>query len=408
MTYSWQLLSPVAKKSGVMLLGSAMPQRTRDQHLFDPGPKRILALDGGGIRGMFTLQILRKIEAIVRQRTGDPKACLADYFDLIGGTSTGSIIASGLALGWSVDELDDMYRRLGQVIFPPDLLRQGIVRAKYSAEPLRQALQDKFGDRTLGSPDLRTGLAIVAKRLDTGSPWILFNNPKGLFFEQLSGTTDVPNKDYLLRQIIRASTAAPHFFDPERIAISNDVEGAFVDGGVSPHNNPALQLFLLATLNGYKLNWPMGADNLLLVSVGTGFKSLRLNTDKVMKMKSAEVALQSLQSLMDDASHLNELLLQVFSQGSQTAREIDMEVGKGATSGMTPWLTYLRYDTALERQWLQDNLGLYAVEEQVQELMAMDDPNKLEAFARLGQRAAEKLVDEAHFSSQFDIKPVNA
>ncbi|MEO1391357.1 MAG: patatin-like phospholipase family protein [Cyanobacteria bacterium J06634_5] len=382
-----------------------MPRLTRDQHLFGAGPKRILALDGGGIRGMFSLQILHKIEAIVRQRMGDDTACLADYFDLIGGTSTGSVIASGLALGWSVSKLDELYRDLGDVIFQQDLLRHGVVRAKFSAKPLRQVLKREFGDITLGDDAIRTGLAIMTKRLDTGSPWIVFNNPEGLFFNEIPDSDDIPNRDYLLRQIIRASTAAPHFFEPERVAISEDVEGAFVDGGVSPHNNPAMQLFLLATLDGYKLNWPMGPDNLLVVSVGTGFKALRLSTEKVMKMKSAELALQSLQSLMDDASHYNELLLQMFSQ-SPTAREIDMEVGTAANSNLQPWLTYLRYDAALEREWIKEKLGITAVEEQVQELLAMDNPDKIETFARLGKRTAERLVEADHFPSSFDIEPV--
>jgi patatin-like phospholipase/acyl hydrolase len=65
-------------------------------------PKRILSLDGGGIRGVLTLQFLDRIEAMLRNRTGIPDLVLCDYFDLIGGTSTGSIIAAALACGFSV------------------------------------------------------------------------------------------------------------------------------------------------------------------------------------------------------------------------------------------------------------------------------------------------------------------
>ena len=73
-----------------------------EQHLFSPGPKRILALDGGGVRGILTLAILERMEALLRERSSTPNSFrLCDYFDLIGGTSTGSIIASGLALGLS-------------------------------------------------------------------------------------------------------------------------------------------------------------------------------------------------------------------------------------------------------------------------------------------------------------------
>lgn len=80
--------------------------KTKQQHLDrNAGPKRILALDGGGIRGILTLEYLAAIETQLRERYKNNDLLLCDYFDLIGGTSTGSIIAAGLALGFSVDEL---------------------------------------------------------------------------------------------------------------------------------------------------------------------------------------------------------------------------------------------------------------------------------------------------------------
>ncbi len=68
----------------------------RDMHLFSAGPKRILALDGGGIRGISSVQILRRIEEFVRERSANPAATLSGYFDLIGGTSTGTLSQPGL------------------------------------------------------------------------------------------------------------------------------------------------------------------------------------------------------------------------------------------------------------------------------------------------------------------------
>src|SRR4051812_3271367 len=81
-----------------------------------PDPKRILALDGGGIRGCSTLGFLEAIEKIVRRRCGDATV-LADYFDLIGGTSTGAIIAAMLALGQSVEQVTRRYLELGPKVF---------------------------------------------------------------------------------------------------------------------------------------------------------------------------------------------------------------------------------------------------------------------------------------------------
>src|SRR5437870_4722086 len=92
---------------------------SKQDHL-DPakGPKRILALDGGGIRGILTLQFLEVIGGLVKQRLG-ADALLCDYFDLIGGTSTGSIIAAGLACGMTVDALRTRYKNIGASVFQP-------------------------------------------------------------------------------------------------------------------------------------------------------------------------------------------------------------------------------------------------------------------------------------------------
>ena len=92
---------------------------TKEQHL-DPkaGPKRILSLDGGGIRGILTLEFLKAVESLIKARFGE-KTLLCDYFDLIGGTSTGSIIAAGLACGMTVDALQALYRNIGASVFQP-------------------------------------------------------------------------------------------------------------------------------------------------------------------------------------------------------------------------------------------------------------------------------------------------
>jgi patatin-like phospholipase/acyl hydrolase len=74
-------------------------------YLFGPGPKRILSIDGGGgVRGVVSLAFLERMEALLRAKTagGDPDFRLSDHFDLIGGTSTGALIAAGLAMGFSV------------------------------------------------------------------------------------------------------------------------------------------------------------------------------------------------------------------------------------------------------------------------------------------------------------------
>jgi hypothetical protein len=379
-----------------------MQQRTRDEHLFGPGPKRILALDGGGIRGALTLGYLKRIEDILRERTGgDPDFRLCDYFDLIGGTSTGSIIATGLALGFSVEKLQQMYRSLANEVFKKPLLRLGLFTAKFPKEPLLQALTANFGNNTLGSDQLRTGLMVMTKRLDTGSPWVMHNNPKGKYFDPPGG--GIPNKDYQLREIVRASTAAPHYFEPEDLEVAPGVNGAFVDGGVSPYNNPALQMLMLATLKGYGLEWPLGADNLLLVSVGTGFLETRMEPAEVMEMPAIQLAAQSVISIMGDCDWLGQTVLQWLSQ-SATPWKIDSEMGdlQQDVAGGRPLISYLRYTLAYDSGWLRNNLNIEMNDKDAASLFAMDNPKNVQMLSDLGTKAAAIQINEAHFPATFD------
>src|SRR4051794_35525933 len=104
-----------------MRRGLQMPYhiQTRDEHFRSDGrPKRILALDGGGLRGILSLGILEKVEALLRERHGGGDGFrLCHYFDLIAGTSTGAIIAAALAQGWGVGKLTDKYFSLGKRVF---------------------------------------------------------------------------------------------------------------------------------------------------------------------------------------------------------------------------------------------------------------------------------------------------
>jgi len=81
---------------------------SRDRHLFGPGKKRILALDGGGVRGALSIAFLERLEKILTEIEGRPVR-LCDWFDLIGGTSTGAIIAAGLASGYSANQMHNFY-----------------------------------------------------------------------------------------------------------------------------------------------------------------------------------------------------------------------------------------------------------------------------------------------------------
>jgi hypothetical protein len=379
--------------------------KTRDQHLFDDGPKRMLALDGGGIRGALTLGYLARMEAILRERHGgDPDFRLSDYFDLIGGTSTGSIIATGLALGFSVDKLTGIYHELGEQVFEEGFLRFGVFGAKFAKEPLVEALWTHFGDETLGSDKLRTGLMVMTKRLDTGSPWLLHNNPRGQFYDRHPGYSGTPNRDLLLRNVVRASTAAPHYFEPELLQIAPGIAGAFVDGGISPYNNPSMQMLMLATCSGYGVNWSFGEDRLLLISAGTGHLDTSLRSQDVLKMPAVKLAAQAVLSIMEDANWLGQAILQWMAHSS-TGWTIDSEVGdlqSDVLGGGQAMISYQRYDVALRPDWIRDTIGITMSAQECAALYAMDNAQNIGKLARLGQKAAAVQIDPAHFPVGFD------
>lgn len=382
-------------------------RKTRDEHLAaDVQPKRILALDGGGLRGIVSVAFLQQIETLLRKRHGGNGSFrLSDYFDLVAGTSTGAIIAAAVALGWKVDDIRRKYFELGESVFEASFLRQGLLRAKYDERKLTRELKHIFGtSTTIGSSKLKTGLLVVAKRLDTGSPWPISNNPRGKYFPTDDSGT-IGNAEYPLWQVVRASTAAPTYFDPEYITIKDvdghkAVRGQFVDGGASPFNNPALQAVMYASLDGYRLGWPMGEEKILLVSVGTG----RGDPDVKRARIAAKHGLGALVSLMDDSAALQETMLQWMST-SPTARPIDRELGTldGNLLAPSPLLTYLRYDLDLRPEALQVLDPSLKDAKVMASLTEMDAPENMPLLHELAKASASRDVDETQFPLTFDL-----
>jgi hypothetical protein len=214
----------------------------------------------------------------------------------------------------------------------------------------------------------------------------------------------VGNGDYPLWQVVRASTAAPAFFDPERITIarvpgSKAMTGEFVDGGVSPFNNPALVSVMYATMTGYQVGRPIGADKLLVVSVGTGAPDSEVERASV----TARQALNALLSLLNDSATFQEMVMQWLSR-SPTARPFDREVGdlKNDLVGGVPLLSYLRYNVDLRREPVK-SLDPTLQDEAIESLSAMDAPANMETLHHLGQLAASRDVQSDHFPPAFDL-----
>jgi len=365
---------------------------------------RALALDGGGIRGILTLEILARMEEILAEATGSgPAFRLCHFFDYVGGTSTGAIIAAGLARGMSAKELLDFYQETGPAMFDKQFILKRW-RALYKSEPLKKELQKTFGaETTLKSDDLECLLLAVTRNRTTDSPWPISSNPQAKYND-----TSRPdcNLNIPLWQIVRASTAAPVFFPPEVIQWDPQDETkafVFVDGGLTPYNNPAFLLYRMATEPGYRLNWVGGEDQLLVMSLGTGAAAaVVVDVDDPNRGLLENVA--TLPSTLMYAAMIDQDTSCRFVgrcvHGAVLDREIGDMIPRDTAGQLIPLsqnlrrrFLYARYNADLSRKGL-DAMGLHDIKpENVQKL---DSIEYIDDLRRVGRKVAEEIKIE-HF-----------
>jgi uncharacterized protein len=358
------------------------------------GPKHILALDGGGIRGIVTIEILARIESLLREKLGrSDDFVLADYFDFIAGTSTGAIIGTGLSLGASVADIRRFYLETGKEMFEQaSVLRR--FRYKYEDRKLSQKLQEVCGaDTTLGSDKLKTLMMAVMRNATTDSPWPVTNNPFAKYNQR-----DLPdcNLNIPLWQLVRASTAAPCFFPPEVVRMG-DEQFIFIDGALTTYNNPAFQAFLMATVEPYNLNWPAGEDQILVVSIGTGTNPKAKADLQASEMNILYHSASLPLALMFAALNEQDFLCRVFGK-CLAGDPLDSEIGDliGKQGPANPKLfTYLRYNAELTSRGLAE-LGLTDI--QPDEVQKIDSVEHLDDLQRIGQAVAQQKVKIEDFA----------
>jgi hypothetical protein len=417
----------------------------RDYQLFGPGPKRALALDGGGVRGAITVAFLERMEAVFSEHYGR-EVRLGNYFNLVGGTSTGAIIAGALALGYRASQVREFYTALAPLAFKRQRWSIPFLHAKFDVRGLRNEIEKIVGDLEMQSDELITGLCVVTKRIDTGSPWILANNPAAPYWEDGRGHDG--NKYYKLATLVRASTAAPSFFDPEILPISGRKEkladadatplekplparflqalleriglrkkavpsprdyGLFIDGGVTQHNNPSFALLQMISLTPFKLCWTPGPENLSVTSIGTGTYRPRIKYEDLGFTRYAQLALHALMSMMTDAEMM--VLAQMQWLGECPApwvinSEIGTLAGNGPPGGKL--FRFVRYDVKLERPWLLKELELDVPEADVERFRCMDDPGIVKSIYEIASIAAARQVKPEHFFPNAERKSVPA
>jgi len=356
--------------------------------------KRILALDGGGVRGIFTLQILARIEALFRDENRRPDLRLADVFDLIAGTSTGAIIASFLSWGKTVAEIERLYLEFGPLMFrrqPWHRRHRSKYRAAAIAELFREHFRENDADRTpalMGSKSLKTMLLIVMRNATTGGPWPVSNNPDADYNDR---AREDCNLNVPLWQLLRGSTAAPTFFPPERIDYGQR-RFLFVDGGVTPFNNPALIAVLTATLPQYRLCWPTGREALHVISVGTGTERSRLPAKLADEINLVDQFRFLVPALIDAAAVQQDMLCRILGD-CLFGDPIDREVGDLRTptllSPAEQKFSYVRYD-----QLLNADTSIAAGQAPLD--LTLDRVENMPAFQRLGAEYATKHVKREH------------
>lgn len=245
---------------------------------------RILAIDGGGVRGLIPAVVLAYIERRIKQLTGNKNAHIIDYFDLFAGTSTGSfIIASLLSPSknnkplYNTSDVIDLYQDNIKTIFHSSLLENiksvsGIMGVKYNPKGLKEVLKKYFSNIEL--KDLLKPCIIPSYDLERSENY---------YFKQHLASNDSEHNYYIV-DVLRAATAAPTYFPPASISnVKRSSVRCFIDGGVFAVN-PALSVY-----GEYRrLNPYYHAKNTMLLSLGTGMQKLKIDCEKTKNWSPIE------------------------------------------------------------------------------------------------------------------------
>jgi hypothetical protein len=358
--------------------------------------KRILALDGGGIRGVFTLELLLRVQTLLREHYGLAEMKLSDHFDFFSGTSTGAIIATCLCWGMDVQDILDLYVDYGEKMFTRVSWRHPLRRlfiSRFEAQPLSEMLQTIFSEdgkgkvlSTIGTERLKKLLLVVVRNHSTGSQWPLTNNPLAKYNDRSRPDCNLNSP---LWKVLRASTAAPVYFDPERIKLGDRTE-VFVDGSITPYNNPALIAALTAILPCYRIGWPAGPENIRIVSMGT----LRFSSALPKKIRKLWVGYNAAKippALIQGIAWEQDYICRCVGK-CLYGETLDDEIGTMMDVPLpgTPWFSYVRYNQSFKAEEAEALLQTHP------QLAQLDAVTAIPILRELGRAYAEQHVQLNH------------
>jgi hypothetical protein len=276
----------------------------------------ILSIDGGGIRGVFPVNVLKNIK-------NDMGTDFSKEFDLVAGTSTGSIIAASLATGFPLDQVVDMYENRAAEIFKNNKMAfKGIRKSKYSNKKFILQVYEALGNTMMD--ETKTDLILTSADITEGKP-VIFDNTY---------------KDLTVSDAVIASCSAPVYFKPHRIG-----GNYYIDGGIWA-SNPTL-VSIIHAMKKYNLR----LEDIAVMSLGTGYnKAFCFNGDIASMDESNWGALRW-------GNNLRELLLVIPKRGADKLSTMLLDKKR-----------YLRLDFVTQKK------------------IPMDDLASIPALKRLGKR----------------------
>jgi patatin-like phospholipase/acyl hydrolase len=285
----------------------------------DSGPSqgnrqlRILSIDGGGIRGIIPAKVLAKIEELAKKP-------IAELFDVIAGTSTGGILALGLTCPGAdgkpkhpASDLVDLYVNKGADIFTKSWLadEEKIIAPKYKATHLEQTLAEYLQDARL--KDAVTRVTVTSYETERRKPF---------FFRSVRAATDPSHYDYFMRDVARATSAAPTFFPPHRIDIASPDYYSLVDGGVFA-NNPGMCAYVDA------LNEIGARPDVFMVSLGTGTLTRPLQYHNIKSWGEVQWVQPIINVMMDGVSNATDFQLeQILGTANYYRLQTTLDIAK--------------------------------------------------------------------------------
>jgi patatin-like phospholipase/acyl hydrolase len=252
----------------------------------------ILSIDGGGIRGIIPAVVLAEVEKRLQEKSGNPDARLADYFDMVAGTSTGGILSCCYLHPerMPAEKAIELYAANGKRIFKKRIpilnAVLNLLTSKYPVAGIEKALSDTFGACRLSQVNKHS--LVTAYDIENRKS-VFFTVPEAKEFEE---------RDYYLKDIARATSAAPTYFKPATVKSAGIGQFTLVDGAMFA-NDPALCALVEArkTVFEGKHRNPVIKD-LYVVSIGTGKEAQALNAKKASRWGIAGWAVPVVDMLM--------------------------------------------------------------------------------------------------------------